>query len=72
MTLIFEIGLMALMTPSGTSVSDIYTPRFFMSGGRFLTSASLFLTGVFGLIKMAASLSFMLYGVRIGEATGSG
>ena len=50
-TLIFEIGLMALMTPSGTCVSNIYTPRFFMSGGRFLTSASLFLTGVFGLIK---------------------
>lgn len=64
--LICGVGLMTLMTLSGTNALNFYAPVVFMSAGFTSTSASLFLTGLFGLAKLAAALSFMFYVVRIG------
>ncbi|OAP57938.1 hypothetical protein AYL99_08676 [Fonsecaea erecta] len=58
------IGLMTLMTLSGTNALNFFAPTIFMSAGFTSTSASLFLTGVFGLVKLAAALSFMFYVVH--------
>lgn len=63
--LICGIGLMTLMTLSGTNALNFFAPIVFMSAGFTSTAASLFLTGLFGLVKLAASLAFMFYFVRV-------
>lgn len=63
--LICGVGLMVLMTISGTNALNFFAPTIFMSAGFTSTSASLFLTGIFGLTKLAASLGFMFYFVRV-------
>ncbi|CAK7223848.1 hypothetical protein SEUCBS140593_005370 [Sporothrix eucalyptigena] len=59
------IVLMALMTVSGTNALNFFAPVIFMSAGFTATAASLLLTGLFGLVKLVASLSFMFYFVRV-------
>ena len=59
------IGMMALMTLSGTNALNFFTPIIFQSAGFTSTSASLFLTGLFGLSKLLASLTLMFYVVRV-------
>lgn len=63
--LVCGIVLMALMTLSGTNALNFFAPIIFMSAGFTATAASLLLTGLFGLVKLAASISFMLYFVRV-------
>ncbi|POR32522.1 Sugar transporter [Tolypocladium paradoxum] len=63
--LICGVGLMTLMTLSGTNALNFFAPVIFMSAGFTSTSASLFLTGLFGLVKLAAALGFMFYFVRV-------
>ncbi|CAK7233759.1 hypothetical protein SBRCBS47491_008720 [Sporothrix bragantina] len=63
--LVRGIVLMALMTLSGTNALNFFAPVIFMSAGFTATGASLLLTGLFGLVKLAAALSFMLYFVRV-------
>lgn len=63
--LICGVGLMSLMTLSGTNALNFFAPVIFMSAGFTSTSASLFLTGLFGVVKLAAALGFMFYFVRV-------
>lgn len=63
--LICGVGLMVLMTISGTNALNFFAPTIFMSAGFTSTSVSLFLTGIFGLVKVAASLGFMFYFVCV-------
>lgn len=63
--LVCGVGLMSLMTISGTNALNFFAPIIFMSAGFTSTSASLFLTGLFGLVKLSASLSFTFYFVRV-------
>lgn len=63
--LVCGINLMTLMTLSGTNALNFFAPTIFMSAGFTSTSASLFLTGLFGFVKLAASLSFTFYFVRV-------
>ncbi|KAL2825104.1 general substrate transporter [Aspergillus pseudoustus] len=63
--LLCGVGLMALMTLSGSNALNFYAPTIFASAGFTSTSASLLLTGTFGLVKLGASLGFMFCFVRI-------
>lgn len=63
--LLCGVGLMTLMTLSGTNALNFYAPTIFASAGFTSTSASLLLTGIFGLVKLAASLAFMFCFVRV-------
>lgn len=63
--LICGTGLMTLMALSGVNTLNFFAPTIFNSAGFASTSASLFLTGLFGLVKLAAALAFMFYFVRV-------
>lgn len=54
------IGLMISQNMVGLNAINYYAPVIFMSAGFTSTSTSLLLGGIFGIIKLVASLTFML------------
>lgn len=63
--LLVGIGLMIAQNMVGLNALNYYCPVIFMSAGFTSVSASLFLTGIFGLVKLISALAFMFSFVRI-------
>lgn len=59
------IGLMITQNMVGLNALNYYAPVIFMSAGFTSVSASLFLTGVFGIIKLVSSIAFMFLFVKV-------
>jgi hypothetical protein len=59
------VGLMVAQNMVGLNALNYYAPMIFISAGFTSVSSSLFLTGIFGVIKVASSVSFMFLFVRI-------
>ncbi|KAF2158249.1 general substrate transporter [Myriangium duriaei CBS 260.36] len=53
------VGLMVAQNMVGLNALNYYAPKVFMSAGFTSVSSSLFLTGLFGLVKVVSALSFM-------------
>jgi len=56
-----SIGLMACQQMTGTNAINYYAPQIFSNLGLDGTSASLFATGVYGIVKMATCAAFLLF-----------
>ena len=63
--LLVGIGLMIAQNMVGLNALNYYAPVIFMSAGFTSVSSSLFLTGVFGLVKLASAIAFMFIFVRM-------
>ena len=63
--LLVGIGLMIAQNMVGLNALNYYAPVIFMSAGFTSVSASLFLTGVFGLVKLVSAIAFMFVFVRL-------
>jgi Sugar (and other) transporter len=59
------IGLMIAQNMVGLNALNYYAPQIFMSAGFTSVSSSLFLTGIFGVVKLLSAISFMFVFVRI-------
>jgi hypothetical protein len=59
------IGLMIAQNMVGLNALNYYAPMIFISAGFTSVSSSLFLTGIFGVVKVASSISFMFLFVRV-------
>lgn len=59
------IGLMIAQNMAGLNALNYYAPVIFMSAGFTSVSSSLFLTGLFGIIKVISAASFMFIFVHI-------
>lgn len=59
------IGLMVAQNMVGLNALNYYAPVIFMSAGFTSVSSSLFLTGIFGVVKLVSSLAFMFRFVHI-------
>lgn len=59
------IGLMVAQNMVGLNALNYYAPVIFMSAGFTSVSSSLFLTGIFGLVKVISSVAFMFVFVRM-------
>lgn len=57
--LMVGVGLMVAQNMVGLNALNYYAPVIFMSAGFTSVSSSLFLTGVFGLVKLVTALVFM-------------
>ncbi|KAK3629073.1 hypothetical protein LTR56_006530 [Elasticomyces elasticus] len=53
------IGLMVAQNMAGLNALNYYSPVIFMTAGFTSVSSSLFLTGIFGVVKLVSSLAFM-------------
>ena len=53
------VGLMVAQNMVGLNALNYYSPVIFMTAGFTSVSSSLFLTGIFGLVKLISSLAFM-------------
>ncbi|KAK5084593.1 hypothetical protein LTR05_005671 [Lithohypha guttulata] len=58
-------GIMIFQNLVGLNALNYFSPIIFMSAGFTTVSASLFLTGLFGLVKLITSLLFMFVFVRM-------
>ncbi len=58
------VGLMIAQNMVGLNALNYYAPVIFMSAGFTSVSSSLFLTGVFGVVKLGSSAFFMFWAVR--------
>jgi sugar porter (SP) family MFS transporter len=63
--LLVGIGLMIAQNMVGLNALNYYAPVIFMSAGFTDVSSSLFLTGVFGLVKLVSAIMFMFVFVRM-------
>ncbi|KAL2354349.1 hypothetical protein BJ546DRAFT_1061361 [Cryomyces antarcticus] len=59
------IGLMIAQNMVGLNALNYYAPVIFMSAGFTSVSSSLFLTGLFGVVKLISAIAFMFVFVRI-------
>ena len=59
------IGLMVAQNMSGLNAINYFAPSIFRSAGFTSVQSMLFLTGLFGLIKVIAALAFMMCFVRV-------
>jgi hypothetical protein len=59
------VGLMIAQNMVGLNALNYYAPMIFISAGFTSVSSSLFLTGIFGIVKLASSIAFMFLFVRI-------
>ncbi|KAK4548936.1 hypothetical protein LTR36_008709 [Oleoguttula mirabilis] len=59
------VGLMVAQNMVGLNALNYYAPVIFMSAGFTSVSSSLFLTGIFGVVKLVSSLAFMFKFVYI-------
>ncbi|KAJ9661619.1 hypothetical protein H2198_001795 [Neophaeococcomyces mojaviensis] len=58
-------GIMIFQNLVGLNALNYFSPIIFMSAGFISVSASLFLTGVFGLVKVITALLFMFVFIRV-------
>lgn len=58
---LISIGLMICQQMTGTNAINYYAPQIFSNLGLDGTKASLFATGVYGLVKMATCAAFLLF-----------
>lgn len=63
--LFIGIGLMVAQNMVGLNALNFYCPVIFASAGFTSVSSSLFLTGIFGVVKLISSLAFMFRFVHI-------
>jgi hypothetical protein len=63
--LLVGIGLMIAQNMVGLNALNYYAPVIFMTAGFTSVSSSLFLTGIFGLVKLASAITFMFVFVRM-------
>ncbi len=63
--LFLGVGLMVAQNMVGLNALNYYAPMIFISAGFTSVSSSLFLTGVFGVVKLASSIAFMFWFVRL-------
>ncbi|KAH7145539.1 general substrate transporter, partial [Dactylonectria estremocensis] len=59
------IGLMIAQNMVGLNALNYYAPTIFMSAGFSSVSSSLFLTGLFGVVKLLSAIAFMFIFVKI-------
>lgn len=59
------VGLMIAQNMVGLNALNYYAPVIFMSAGFTTVSSSLFLTGVFGVVKLLSAIAFMFGFVKI-------
>jgi len=59
------IGLMIAQNMVGLNALNYYAPMIFISAGFTSVSSSLFLTGVFGVVKLVSSIAFMFVFVKM-------
>lgn len=59
------IGIMVAQNMVGLNALNYYAPMIFISAGFTSVSSSLFLTGVFGVVKLISSIAFMFVFVKI-------
>ncbi|CAJ2506144.1 Uu.00g002740.m01.CDS01 [Anthostomella pinea] len=59
------VGLMVAQNMVGLNALNYYAPVIFMSAGFTSVSSSLFLTGIFGVVKLVSSLAFMFKCVHV-------
>ncbi|RDW66868.1 hypothetical protein BP5796_09617 [Coleophoma crateriformis] len=59
------VGLMIGQNMVGLNALNYYAPVIFMSAGFTSVSSSLFLTGIFGLVKLVSAIAFMFIFVRV-------
>ena len=59
------IGLMVAQNMVGLNALNYYAPIIFVSAGFTSVSSSLFLTGIFGVVKLVSSLAFMFRFVHV-------
>ncbi|KAK5119419.1 hypothetical protein LTR85_007519 [Meristemomyces frigidus] len=63
--LVIGVGLMIAQNMVGLNALNYYAPVIFMSAGFTSVSSSLFLTGIFGIVKVVSSLAFMFKFVHV-------
>jgi sugar porter (SP) family MFS transporter len=63
--LLVGIGLMIAQNMVGLNALNYYAPVIFMTAGFTSVSSSLFLTGIFGLVKLVSAVAFMFVFVRM-------
>lgn len=63
--LVVGVGLMIAQNMVGLNALNYYAPVIFMSAGFTSVSSSLFLTGVFGVVKLLSAIAFMFVFVKI-------
>lgn len=63
--LVIGVGLMVAQNMVGLNALNYYAPVIFMSAGFTSVSSSLFLTGIFGVVKVVSSLAFMFKCVHV-------
>jgi MFS family permease len=59
------IGLMIAQNMVGLNALNYYAPMIFISAGFTSVSSSLFLTGVFGVVKLVSAIAFMFVFVKM-------
>jgi sugar porter (SP) family MFS transporter len=59
------VGLMVAQNMVGLNALNYYAPVIFMSAGFTSVSSSLFLTGLFGVVKLVSATAFMFVFVRV-------
>jgi MFS family permease len=59
------VGLMIAQNMVGLNALNYYAPMIFFSAGFTSVSSSLFLTGVFGVVKLVSSIAFMFVFVKV-------
>jgi hypothetical protein len=59
------IGIMVAQNMVGLNALNYYAPMIFVSAGFTSVSSSLFLTGVFGIVKLVSSITFMFVFVKV-------
>lgn len=62
--LVVGVGLMIAQNMVGLNALNYYAPVIFMSAGFTSVSSSLFLTGVFGVVKLVSAIAFMFVFVK--------
>ncbi|KAL3418931.1 MFS quinate transporter [Phlyctema vagabunda] len=63
--LVVGVGLMIAQNMVGLNALNYYAPVIFMSAGFTTVSSSLFLTGLFGVVKLLSAIAFMFFFVRM-------
>jgi MFS family permease len=63
--LVVGIGLMIAQNMVGLNALNYYAPMIFISAGFTSVSSSLFLTGVFGVVKLVSAIAFMFVFVKM-------
>ncbi|OCK88831.1 uncharacterized protein K441DRAFT_586729, partial [Cenococcum geophilum 1.58] len=63
--LFIGVGLMIAQNMAGSNALNYYAPTIFMSTGFTSVSSSLFLTALFGIVKVLSATPFMFVFVRL-------